>query len=232
MSRQLIYVETFKCYYSTQLNEKRVNSFCRCTVELGWRLFCKGVKVRLADCSREGGCSVLDVVQTAGAPQTIKILSRPLQTAHSVLASSIKHCPVSSSSTTHSERQIQYDSSSWDTITGTAWIFTDWDLDRVPSDFIFHVPVVDHVVRDAADEHVVLSPRTMACLSCPQLWVSLCWWLLLNSQRCCPSQSDLSRATPERVEPGGKHSIWLTFAQKAWATCSIGLCAYLEKIRK
>lgn len=199
---------------------------CQCTVELGWRLCCKGVKVRLADCSPEGGCSVLDVVQTAvplGAPQSITTLSRLLRTAHSVLASSIKHCPVSTSSTSHSERQIQYDSSSGDTITGTAWIFTDRDLDRVPSDFVFHVPVVHHVVRDAADEHVVLSPRTMACLSCPQLWVSLCWWLLLNSQRCCPSQSDLSRAAPEG---GGKHSVWLTFAQKAWHTCCTGLCAY------
>lgn len=46
--------------------------------------------MRLADCTRERGCSVLNVVQTAvplGAPQSIKTLSRLLQTAHSMLAS-------------------------------------------------------------------------------------------------------------------------------------------------
>lgn len=93
-----------------------------------------------------------------------------------------------------------------------------------------HVAVADHVVSRSetlVDELTVPSPRTMACLSCPQLWVSSCWWLLLNSQSCCQSQSELSTAAPERAEPGCKHSVWLTFTQQEWETCRTGLCASL-----
>lgn len=224
----------FRCYYSTQHNDVKypfIFTQCWCTACVNasaWRcwacllLLCTEVKVRLTDCSREGGCSVPDVVQTAVPPealQSIHTLSRLLQTAHGVLASSKNTARFHPAA-----RLIRCDGFSMIHPAGTAW-----GLERVPSDFVFHVPVADHVVRrpeTLADKHAVPSPQTMACLNCLQLWVSSCWWLLSNSQRCCQSQSELSTAAPKRAEPGGKHSVWLTLAQEARDTCCTGLCAY------
>lgn len=93
----------FRCYYSTQHNDVKypfIFTQCWCTACVNasaWRcwacllLLCPEVKLRLTDCSREGGCSVPDGVQTAVPPealQSIHTLSRLLQTAHAVLASS------------------------------------------------------------------------------------------------------------------------------------------------
>lgn len=99
-----------------------------------------------------------------------------------------KHCSVPFS-TTHSMRQIQSDSPSVYTITGTAWMFREQSLERVPSAFVVVVQggaggVLARRGRSCplADEHMVPSPPTMACLSCPQLWVSSRGWLLLSSR--------------------------------------------------
>lgn len=123
-------------------------------------------------------------------------------------------------STTHSMWQIQYDSFSVYTITGTGGMFRERVLERVPSAFVVAVraarrgssyPLADRVVsrtETLADENMVPSPQTMACLSCPQPWFRSCGRLLMSSQSCSQSQSELSAAAPVRTQPVYRHSVW------------------------
>lgn len=143
-----------------------------------------------------------------------------LQTGHGMLASSTNTALFHPA--THSGWFIQWEHNHWysmDVYRSRVKSFCCCCA-RLPGG-AGHDPVADHVVSRSetlADELTVPSPRTMACLSCPRLWVGSCWWLLLSSQSCCQSQSELSTAAPERAEPGCKHGVWLPFTQQEWET--------------
>lgn len=167
---------------------------------------------------RDEGCSVPDVVQTAAQPKA----PHSTQTHYKcfrqdtvcypppqILLCSIQHDLFNATDSVWFIWCV--------TITFTGWMFREQALERVPSAFCCFCargsscPLADHVVskkETLADEHMVPSPQTMACLSCPQLWVSSSQWLLLTSQACRQSQMEPSTAAPERVEPGCKNSVW------------------------
>lgn len=72
-----------------------------------------------------------------------------------------KHCSVPFN-TTHSMRQIQSDSSSVYTIAGTAWMFREQSLERLPSAFVVAVRACQEgpVMPSGRRAHGAVTPKT------------------------------------------------------------------------
>lgn len=104
-----------------------------------------------------------------------------------------KHCSVPFS-TTHSMRQIQSDSPSVYTITGTAWMFREQSLERVPSAFVVVVRACQEgpVMPSGRRAHGAVTPNNgMSQLSAAlsQFNGDDCCWA---AGSCCQSQPELS----------------------------------------
>ncbi len=158
--------------------------------------------------------------QTAALPKALhstQTLPHVLQTGCSVLATS------TNTALFHSTRLIQCDRFSMihsvcTQSLGTGWMFREQSLERVPSAFVAAVPaarrgsscpLADHVVSGTetlADEHMVPSPQTMTCLSCPPALTRFMSTSAVD-QPGRQSQSGQSTAAPERAEPDRKHSV-------------------------